>query len=66
MHVQEPSDYVYLRQNEAFANHYIDNFIGRCIEDQFIPDILLEIISELDQEVNIIRKEKQKDFFCFI
>jgi hypothetical protein len=45
-----------MRQNEAFANHYVDDFIGKCIEDQFIPDILLEIIGELNHEVNIIKE----------
>jgi len=57
---------VYVRQNDAFANRYIEDFIGKCIEDQFIPDILLEIISELDQEVNMIRKKKNDIFFVFI
>lgn len=46
------SDDIYPK-NEAFANRYIDEFIGQCIEDQFIPDILLEIMGELDREVNI-------------
>ncbi|CAF3336938.1 unnamed protein product [Rotaria sp. Silwood1] len=46
----EMSDYASLPRNEALANHYIDEFIGRCIEDEFIPDILLEVFSELDQE----------------
>lgn len=40
-----------MRKNEAFANQYIEDFIGRTIEDQLIPDILLEVIGELDQEV---------------
>ncbi|CAF2077202.1 unnamed protein product [Rotaria magnacalcarata] len=47
---REPSDYIYIRRNDAFANRFIEDFISKCIEDQFIPDILLEIISELDRE----------------
>ncbi|CAF0980946.1 unnamed protein product [Rotaria sordida] len=47
---REPSDYIYVRRNDAFANRFIEDFIGKCIEDQFIPDILLEIVSELDRE----------------
>lgn len=45
-----------MRKNEAFANSYIEEFIGRSIEDQFLPDILLELILELEQEVNIDMK----------
>ncbi|CAF5161089.1 unnamed protein product, partial [Rotaria magnacalcarata] len=39
------------------ANRYIDDFIGRNIEDKLIPDILLEAITELDAE------QKQHDKF---
>lgn len=42
-----------MRKNDAFANVYVEEFIGRSIEDQLLPDILLEIIGELEQEVNI-------------
>ncbi|CAM4763104.1 unnamed protein product [Rotaria magnacalcarata] len=53
----EPYDYLFVRHNEAFANRYIDDFIGRNIEDKLIPDILLEAITELDAE------QKQHDKF---
>ncbi len=66
--IQEPStDYVYIRRNEAFANRFIEDFIAKSIEDQLIPDLLLEIIGELDREVNIINKNKKRKFrFFFI
>ncbi|CAF2071110.1 unnamed protein product [Rotaria magnacalcarata] len=54
---REPYDYLFVRHNEAFANRYIDDFIGRNIEDKLIPDILLEAITELDAE------QKQHDKF---
>ncbi|CAF0990634.1 unnamed protein product [Adineta ricciae] len=47
---REPPDSTYLRKNEAFANRFIDDFIDKCIADQFIPDILLEVLGELDRE----------------
>ncbi|CAF3886951.1 unnamed protein product [Rotaria sp. Silwood2] len=52
---RELYDYASLPRNEALANHYTDDFINRCIKDEFIPDILLEVFSELDQE------QKQND-----
>ncbi len=63
--IQEPADYVYVRRNEAFANRFIEDFIGKCIEDQFIPDILLEIISELDREVTIFIFKKKSLIYFF-
>ncbi len=65
MYIQEPTDYVYFRRHEAFANRYIDAFIGKCIEDQFIPDLLLEIIGELDREVKIFDLQKENISFFF-
>ncbi len=63
--IQEPSaDYVYVRRNEAFANRFIEDFISKCIEDQLIPDLLLEIIGELDREVYPITI-KIEFFFVF-
>ncbi|CAF0802727.1 unnamed protein product [Rotaria sordida] len=47
---RELSDYASSPQNEAFTNHYINDFIDRSIENEFIPDMLLEVFSELDQE----------------
>ncbi|CAF1539837.1 unnamed protein product, partial [Didymodactylos carnosus] len=55
----EPSDYVYLRSNEAFANRYIDDFIGKCIEDEYIPDILIELIAELEKDNKNIKPEEK-------
>ncbi|CAF4156904.1 unnamed protein product [Rotaria socialis] len=54
---REPFDYLFVRHNEAFANHYVNDFIGRYIEDKLLPDILLEAITELDAE------KKQHDKF---
>ena len=46
------------RPNESFANNFLEEFIGRSIEDQLIPDILLEIIGELEQEVTHSREQR--------
>ena len=40
---------VYARHHESFVNNFLEEFIGRSIEDELIPDILLEIIDELEQ-----------------
>lgn len=53
---QEPSDYLYIRRNEAFANRFIEDFINKTIEDQLIPDLLLEVIGEIDREVKFCLK----------
>jgi hypothetical protein len=47
------------------ANRFIEDFIGKCIADQLIPDILLEIIGELDREVNRFNTQK-KGIFVFL
>ncbi|CAF1064396.1 unnamed protein product [Adineta ricciae] len=47
---QEPSNLDFV-PHEAFTNHYVEDFIGHCIEDQFVPDILHETINELGLEV---------------
>jgi len=52
--------------HEAFTNHYVEDFIGTCIEDQFLPDILHETINELGHEVNIISKKKKRKIFVFL
>lgn len=58
---REPSnDYIYVRRNEAFADRFIEDFIGKCIEDQFIPDLLLEIIGELDRENKQLGEKSSK------
>lgn len=50
---------MFVKQNDAFANRYMDEFIGKYIQDQMIPDILTEVMDELDHEVNIINKNKK-------
>lgn len=40
-----------MRQNDALANQFVEEFIGRSIQDQLIPDILSEVVNEIDQEV---------------
>lgn len=53
---------VYARHHESFANNFLEEFIGRSIEDELIPDILLEIIDELEQ-VNHLTDEWYVDVF---
>ncbi|CAF1400132.1 unnamed protein product [Adineta steineri] len=36
--------------HEAATHRYVEEFIGHCIEDQFVPDILHETINELNHE----------------
>ncbi len=43
----------------------MDDFIGTSVRDELIPDILLEIIDEINQEVNIT-KEKKRKIFIFL
>ena len=56
---------MYVRGNEGFANQYVENFIGNSIENQFVPDILLEVLGELDKEVNVFHKGDNKKNFRF-
>ncbi|CAF1082251.1 unnamed protein product, partial [Didymodactylos carnosus] len=56
-----PSDHIHMRSHEAVSNHYINDFIGKCIEDEYIPDLLMEIISELEKD-NYNRKPQAKSY----
>ncbi|UJR23104.1 hypothetical protein I4U23_026126 [Adineta vaga] len=58
----EPSDTTHIRKNEAFANRFIDDFIDKCIADQFVPDILLEVLGELDREHKKTQDAKNPKF----
>ncbi|CAF0934366.1 unnamed protein product [Adineta steineri] len=59
---RERSESVFMRKNQAFASHFIDDFISKYIADQLVPDLLLEVLSELDQENRKAVDEKTVKF----
>jgi hypothetical protein len=42
---QATDEYDYFKTNTAFSNQYIDEFISKTLQDQIIPDLLIESIA---------------------
>jgi len=59
--VLRPAQYDNLPRNDGFANQFVEDLIGRSIQDQLIPDILTEVINEIDQENKYVNSRPNRD-----
>ncbi|CAF0894937.1 unnamed protein product [Brachionus calyciflorus] len=44
-------EYVYFKNNPNFAENYVNFFIERVLENEIIPDILIEVFNDLEKEI---------------
>ncbi len=42
-----PDEYQFFKNNEQFANSYVNTYLTNLLESELIPDILMEVISEM-------------------
>lgn len=44
-------EYDYFKTNTSFSNQYIEEFIAKTLQDQIIPDLLIETIASVKREI---------------
>jgi hypothetical protein len=45
-------EYRYFKSNEQFADFYVDSFIRKSLQNELIPDILIETLNDMTLDVN--------------
>lgn len=64
-----PDEYQYFKMNETFANSYVEDFVNGLLENEFIPDILMEVLGEMTDKnkMNMLKHHEntqlQSDLF---
>jgi hypothetical protein len=54
-----PDEYQFFKNNEQFANSYVNTYLTNLLESELIPDILMEVISEMT-DMSRINNERQQ------
>lgn len=49
-------EYCYFKDNEQFSYRYVDEFIDKMLQNELIPDMLIETLSEMTVDENNVNK----------
>ena len=50
--IKAVDEYQYFKKNERFANEYVDDFIEKILENEVVPDLLIETLNEMTFDNN--------------